>query len=180
MWTVQIDRRGERIALRAKAETPMLREVNLTSAPNLSPLFDEAVRQEQPVLIVRGGRERGVLLSRERQLRALAPFRFQVDVIPEEEGGFTLRLRELNIGQYGATLAEARAVLLDGVRSYVLCFYQRWDFFHHLRDQVAQEPYVYRLSLAKDDGELITMLFGAEEGSAGPTPEVDRGTSRAG
>lgn len=163
----------------AKTETPMLREVNLTSARNLSPLFDEAVRQEQPVLIVRGGRERGVLLSREQQLRVLAHFRFQVDVIPEEEGGFTLWLRELNIGEYGATLTEARAALLDGVRSYVRYFYQRWDFFRHLRDKVAQEPYVYRLSLAKDDGELIAMLFGAEEGSAGPAPEVDRGTGRA-
>lgn len=142
-------------------------EVNLSTARNLSPLFDEAVRREQPVTIVRGGRERAVLLSRDRQLRLLAPFRFHVDVIPEEEGGgFTLWVRELAIGEYGPTLVEARRELLKGIRSYVRYFFQRWDFFRHLKDKAAQEPYVYRLSLAKDDAELVAMLFDSN-GAAG-------------
>ena len=41
-------------------------------------------------------------------------------------------------------------------------FFQRWDFFRHLKDKAAQEPYVYRLSLAKDDAELVAMLFGSD------------------
>lgn len=145
-------------------EEQMVREVNLTTARNLSPLFDEAVRKERPVVIVRGKDERGLLLSRERQLRLLAPYRLHVDVIPEDEvGGFTLWLRELNIGEYGPTLLAAREQLLDGVRSYVRYYFQNWDFFRHLPDKAEQEPYVYRLSLAKDDNELIEMLFGADQ-----------------
>lgn len=151
----------------------MLPQVNLTTARNLSPLFDEAVRREHPVVITRGSHDRGLLLSRDQLLRVLGCYRLHVDVIPEEEvGGFTLWLCELNIGEYGATLLDARGQLLDAVRSYVRYYFQNWDFFRHLPDRVAQEPYVYRLSLAKDDDELIEMLFGpattAEAGENGP------------
>jgi hypothetical protein len=142
-------------------EDAMIKEVNLTTARNLSPLFDDAVRKEQPVMIVRGRNERGLLLSRDRQLRLLDVYALHVDVIPEEEvGGFTLWVRELNLGEYGSTLLAARDQLLDSVRSYVRYYFQNWDLFRHLPDKAAQEPYVYRLNLAKDDDELIGLLFG--------------------
>lgn len=40
------------------ASQAMVRAVDLTTARNLSPLFDGAVRKEQPVMITRHGRER--------------------------------------------------------------------------------------------------------------------------
>ncbi len=157
----------------------MSKEINLTAARNLSPLFDEAVRKEHPVVIVRGKAERGLLLSRDRQLRLLAPYRLHVDVIPEEEvGGFTLWVREINIGEYGLTLLAAREHLLGGVRSYVRHYFQNWDFFQHLPDKAAQEPYVYRLSLAKDDEELLTMLFGTAEGTRGQVGDTAMGAAK--
>lgn len=140
----------------------MVREVNLTAARNLSPLFDEAVRREHPVMIVRGRRERGLLVSREAMLRMLASYRFHVDVLPEEEGGFTLWLRELNVAGTGLDLSQARRDLLAAVRSYVRDYIQQFDFYRHLTDLAAQEPHVVRLSLAQDDAELIEMLFGAQ------------------
>jgi len=140
----------------------MLQEVTLTTARNLSPLFDEAVRKDHPVMIVRGGRERGLLLSRDSLLRILAPNRFHVDVVPEDDGGFTLWLQELEIGGYGATLRDARQQLLSAARAYVKDYLQQFDFFRHVPDKARQEPYVMRLSLAKDDGELIDMLFGGD------------------
>src|SRR2546428_12153083 len=122
-----------------------LREVSLTEARNLSPLFDEAVRHEHPVLIVRNRREWGLLLSRAAMLRLLASHRFRVDVLPEDEGGFTLWLRELNIGAHGPTLREVRQALLAAVRSYVTDYLQEFDFYRHLPDLALQEPYVVRL-----------------------------------
>ncbi len=139
---------------------PVVHEVNLTTARNLSPLFDEAVRRERPVMIVRGRKERGLLLSREVLLRVLASYRFQVDVLPEEGGGFTLWLKELKLGASGATLGEARAELLSAVRSYVRDYLDQFDFYRHLPDLASQEPHVLRLSLAGDDAELMEMLFG--------------------
>lgn len=139
-----------------------LREVNLTAARNLSPLFDEAVRREHPVVIVRGGRERGVLLARDQMLRALAPYQFHVDVIPESEGGFTLWLRELEIGGSGASLREARQDLFSAVRSYVANYLQQFDFYRHLPDLARLEPYVLRLALARDDVDLGEVLFGKQ------------------
>lgn len=91
-------------------------------------------------------------------------YRLHVDVIPEEEvGGFTLWLRELDLGDYGPTLQDARKQLLDGIRSYVRHYFQSWDLYRHLPDKAAQEPYVYRLSLARDDAELVKMLFGTNK-----------------
>ena len=140
---------------------PLAREVSLTRARNLSPLFEAAVRHEQPVVIVRGGRERGVLLSRDVLLRVLAAHGFRVNVLPEDDGGFTLWLRELNVAGSGATLGAARHELLAAVRSYVRDYFQHVDFYRHLPELVAQEPHVLRLSLARDEAELLAMLFGA-------------------
>lgn len=83
-----------------------LRRVNLTEAWNLSPLFDEAVRHEHPVLIVRNRREWGLLLSRDAMMRMLESYRFHVDVVPEEGGSFTLWLDELNVGSHGPNRAR--------------------------------------------------------------------------
>jgi hypothetical protein len=138
----------------------MIHAVNLTEARNLSRLYTEAVRDEHPVLIRRGRDEQAVLLSRDQLLALLASYIFTVHVIPEEEiGGFTLWIDELNLGEYGATLREARDALLSGVRSYVRHFWDQWDFYQHLRDKAEQYPYILRLSLALDDAELKGMLF---------------------
>ena len=140
----------------------LLREVNLTDARNLSPLFDEAVRREHPVLIVRNRREWGLLLSRDAARRVLESYRFHVNVLPEDDGGFTLWLGELNIGAFGRTLREARQALLGAVRSYTKDYAEGFDLYRHLPDRARQEPYILRLSLAADDAGLLEMLFGAE------------------
>lgn len=140
----------------------LLREVNLTDARNLSPLFDEAVRREHPVLIVRNRREWGLLLSRDAARRVLDSYRFHVNVLPEDDSGFTLWLVELKLGANGQTLGEAREALLAAVRSYAREYLQDFAFYRHLPDRAAQEPYILRLTLAGDDAELIEMLFGAE------------------
>ena len=141
-------------------EEPMLESVNVSEARNLAAVFDRAVREERPVKIVRYKREQGILMSRAQMLRALEHLRFTVDVIPEETGGFTLWVRELNMGVHEATLGEARATLLRDVQSYVRHFFEMWDMYRHMSDTEAQMPYVLRLSLADGDKELARMLFG--------------------
>ena len=138
----------------------------LTDARNLSPLFDTAVRRDRPVLIVRNGKERGVLSSRELLLRVLAPFVLHVDVVPEDGGAFTLWVRELNVGATGPDLRQARTRLLEAIRAYVADYVAQHDFYRHLPDMATQEPFVRRLALAEDDAELISMLFGPTESSA--------------
>jgi hypothetical protein len=101
-----------------------------------------------------------------------------VDVLPEDDGGFTLWLRELNVANTGPTLGEARRDLLAAVRSYVRDYIRQFDFYRHLTDLAAQAPYVVRLSLAQGDGELIDILFGASAAgdaseSSGSDPGVE-------
>ena len=153
----------------ASRHEPLLHSVKLTTARNLSPLFDEAVRDELPVMIVRSNREHGVLVSRDAVLRLLTTFPVHVDVVPEDEGGFTLWLRELDIGGTGESIEAARDDLLSAVRAYVRDYHQQFGFYRHLPEMATREPYVFRLSLAQDDAELLALLFGDEAPPADTT-----------
>jgi Antitoxin of toxin-antitoxin, RelE / RelB, TA system len=95
-----------------------------------------------------------VQLRRERKVGRL-------DIIPEDKGGFTLWLNELEIGGYGTSLAEARADLLSAVRAYVADYIHQLDVYRHLPDLARLEPLVLRLALARDDSELLDALFDA-------------------
>ena len=143
----------------AQTEASILHEVTVSEARNLRAIFDEAVRQEHPVVIVRGGREQGLLVAREQILRLLASHQFHVDVIPEESGGFTLWVRELDIGGNGSTLREAKADLLVTARSFAIDYLNDWDFYRHIPDLAELEPFVLRLALARDNRELGAILF---------------------
>jgi hypothetical protein len=143
-----------------------LPEYNLSTARNLSPLFDTVVGDDQPVLITRNKKERAVLLSFDLLMR-LADRAVHVDVVPEESGAFTLWVRELNVGATGADLLDARAKLLDTVRAYVADYVAQSAFYRHFSDLAAQEPVVRRLSFATTDDELIGLLFGTSD--AAPT-----------
>lgn len=139
---------------------PLLHSEKFTDARSkFSLLFDEVVHNGLPVVIERSGREHGILLARDGMLRLLSSFRFHVDVLPEDEGGYTLWLRELDIGGTGATLKEGRADLLSAVHSYVRDYWQQFGLYRHLPDMTAKEPYVLRLSLADTEQDLIKVLF---------------------
>lgn len=142
------------------SDESMLESVNVSEARNFATIFDSAVRHERPVKIVRYKREQGIFLSREQLLRTLEHFQPTVDIIPEDDGGFTLWVPELSTRSYGTTLAAARAALLTDVRSYVRHFFAMWEMYRHMSDTQDQMPYVLRLSLANDDEELARMLFG--------------------
>src|SRR5579864_3348006 len=140
----------------APTHEPMLHSEKFTDARSkFSILFDEAVRDELPVMIERGGREHGLLVARDALLRMLAPFRIHVDVLPEDDSGFTLWLRELDIGGTGPTLKEARTDLISAVYSYVRDYWRQFALYRHLPDMSAKEPYVLRLSLAHSEQELV-------------------------
>ena len=102
-------------------------------------LANHEVGTIQPIsALSRVTRERGVLLSRDALLRVLAPYRFRVNVLPEDDGGYTLWLRELNVAGSGRTLSQARQDLLAAVRSYVRDYSQHVDFYRHLPDRPAR------------------------------------------
>jgi hypothetical protein len=157
----------------APTREPWLHSTNFTAARNnFSPLFNEAVASDLPVLIVRGRREHGILISRDAIRRILAPFRLRVDVLPEDEGGFTLWQRELDIGGSGPTLQAARSELLSAIGDYVRDYWQQFALYRRLPDMAAKEPYVLRLSLVETEPELLALLFGEEATSSTSTPEL--------
>ena len=155
------------MAMLAPTHEPILHSEKFTDARSkLSLLFDQAVRDELPVAIERGGREHGLLVARDAVLRLLAQFELHVDVLPEDGGGFTLWARELDVGGTGPTLKEARDDLVSAVRSYARNYWQQFALYRHLPDMAAKEPYVLRLSLAETEAELLNVLFDAAHAAA--------------
>ncbi len=141
---------------------PMIREVNVTEARKLiSQIFDEAVKGGRPVAVVRDRKDEGLFLAREVVGRVLESYQLHVEITPHEGSrGFTLWVPELRVVAEGASAREARQNLLAAVRAYVRDYFDQFDFYKHLVDKLEQQPYVLRLSLARDDAELLGMLFG--------------------
>src|ERR1700752_1854484 len=86
-------------------------------------------------------------------------YRFTVDLLPEEDGAFTLWIPELGVGESGATIREARQALVSAVRAYVLHYWDRYAAGQHIPEKKEQWPYVLRLSLARNDQELLALLL---------------------
>jgi antitoxin of RelE/RelB toxin-antitoxin system len=139
----------------------MIATIPLSEArSNLSALYDTAVEGGRPVRIHRRGDADAVLMARDQLRDLVGAYVSHVHVIPEAEaGGYTLWIDELNIGEYGDTLPEARDALLVAVRDYVRDYLERYNFYRHFRDKAAHYPYVLRLSLAQDDADLKQLLF---------------------
>jgi hypothetical protein len=140
----------------------VLQRVSVTDARNLSPLFDRAVREQQPVEIVRHQRDSAVLVEHEQFRRLLDSYEFHVDVIPEDEG-FTLWIRELEIGESGPTIRDARTKLLRVARAYAADYLNHLAVYRHFPDLAPREPYVMRVALTRDDRELREALLGAAD-----------------
>lgn len=122
-------------------------------------MIEEATRHERPVVIDPRDMDTTILLSRDQLLGALASYTFHTRIMPEEEdGGFSLWIEELALGEYGATLREARDALVASVRSSAVRFFRKWDFYRHLPDQASRYYFYLRIALANDD-ELKRMLY---------------------
>lgn len=139
----------------AMIETVQLSEARST----LSRLYDLAVERQHPVLIHRRGDDDALLVSRDQLALLLAPYVAHVHIAPEEEGGFTLWIDELKVAEHGETLRAARDTLVASVRSYVRDYFARYEFYRQFTDLAAELPYIWRLSLARDDKELRRLLF---------------------
>jgi len=89
----------------------------------------------------------------------LAHHRFTVDLLPEEEGAFTLWVPELSVGESGKTIKEARQALVEAVRAYIQQYVGRYSAWKDIPEKREQLPYVLRTFLAHDDQDLLTMLL---------------------
>lgn len=149
----------------------LLTRYNATDARrHFHSVLEEAVQRDRPVVIDPRDMAETIMLSREQFLRALAPYVFHTRVIPEEEdGGFTLWVEELALGEHGATVREARDALLASVYASAAHFLAKWDFYRHVPDQAERFFYYIRIALA-DDRELKRMLFAPQPPGASTAP----------
>ncbi len=140
-------------------EATLLDEVSVTEARQMRQHYDNVVHSKRPFIITRYRDPGAVVVSREDLARMLTNFRFTVDLLPEEEGAFTLWVPQLSVGESGKAIREARQALVEAVRAYVRQYWDRYDAWQHIPEKREQWPYVLRASLAHDDRELLTMLL---------------------
>lgn len=134
-------------------------EVTLTEARNLSPWFERAVGEERPVRIVRGRRDHALLVSASLLERLLASYQFTILTETDPDYAHSFNIIELDIHATGPTLERARDNLVALVRDYVQEYIEQFGFYRRIPEFAVQEPYIRRLSLARDDAELSAMLF---------------------
>ena len=134
-------------------------EVTLTEARNLSPWFERAVSDERPVRIVRSGRDHALLVSASLVHRLLASYQFTILAETDPDYAFSFNIIELDIRATGPTKERARINLIALVQDYVREYIEQFGFYRRIPEFAVQEPYVRRLSLARDDTELTAMLF---------------------
>lgn len=137
----------------------LLDEVSVTEARQMRQHYDNVVHGKRPFIITRYHDPGAVVMSREDLARTLERYRFTVDLLPEDDGAFTLWILELGVGESGPTIKEARHALVGAVRAYVQQYWDRYAAWQHIPDKSAQWPYILRLSLAQNDQELVGMLL---------------------
>src|SRR5579864_1183229 len=131
--------------------TTLLDEVSVTEARQMRQHYDNVVYGKRPFVITRYHDPGAVVMARDDLARMLDGYRFTVELLPEEDGAFTLWIPELSVGESGNTIKEARQALVTAVRGYVQHYWDRYAAWQHIPDKQAQWPYVLRLSLAHDD-----------------------------
>src|SRR5579864_5703604 len=95
--------------------TTLLDEVSVTEARQMRQHYDNVVHGKRPFLITRYRDPGAVVMSREDLARVLRRYRFSVDLLPEEDGSFTLWIPELEVGESGDTIRDARQALVEAV-----------------------------------------------------------------
>jgi hypothetical protein len=140
-------------------ELPLLREVSVTEARQMRRHYDDVVHEKRPFVITRYHDPGAVVVSRDDLARSLSQYRFVIELLPEEDGAFTLWVPELGIGESGPSIKSARAALVASVRAYVQHYWDRYAAWQHIPEKAAQWPYVLRLSLAQSDDEIAALLL---------------------
>lgn len=137
----------------------LLDAVSVTEARQMRQYYESVVHDKRPFLMTRYREPGAVVMSRDDLARMLSRYQFTVELLPEDDGSFALWIPELEAGESGATIKEARKALVAAVRAYVLHYWDRYEAWQHIPAKEAQWPYVMRLSLAHDDQELLSMLL---------------------
>jgi hypothetical protein len=143
----------------------MVEELQFSQAKaRLSAVMDDVVHRER-VKAVR--RDRGTdeimyLIPRQVLHAAIGAARVTVDYLPDEEG-VGLWVNDLEIGAHGADIEEARQNLVKEVRAYIANFLGELPIYLTWPDRARLVPQVLRLAVARDDEELVRLLFAPGE-----------------
>jgi hypothetical protein len=150
----------------------LLDRVSVTEARQMRQHYDNVVHGKRPFIITRYHDPGAVVMSRDDLIRTLDRYRLSVELLPEEDGAFSLWVPELAVGESGSTIREARQNLVSAVRAYILHYWDRYAAWQHIPEKKAQWPYVLRLSLAGSDQELLSLLL-----ESVPRPDVSSATA---
>ncbi len=138
----------------------MLTRYNVSEArAHLKQIVREAVRDGRPVLLEPRDEDAAVVVSRAQLLELLTPCECHRGIIPEEDDGeFTVWIKDLRATAHGATFAAARDAAIDEAAEHVRHFLQEWMRYKHT-DREKHFTYVARLALAESRDELGALLF---------------------
>lgn len=145
----------------------MSRRVSATLArKKWSEYFDRAVHDRWPVLIERGGRDRGLLIGADELELVLRQYEFHPEAF-FEPAAVAIWLPELALFGRGESFADAQADLVDEVRDYVDEYADDASLYLRAPNRASHFPYVLRAFVADSEGRLPDILFAQPAVGAG-------------
>ncbi len=137
----------------------MLTEIKFTNArKTFTDLYDNVWHRYLPVIINRNQNEEVLLLRRELQQEILKAYRLKPDILPEEDGSFTVALDEIDIAVNAPNLGEAVEELIKEMKVYAQDYLERFQLFLNSPNRKAHFPYVMRILLCDSDQEIKSLL----------------------
>jgi hypothetical protein len=137
----------------------MLTEIRFTNArKTFTDIYDNVWHRYLPVIINRHQNEEVLLLRRELQQEILKAYRLKPEILPEEDGSFTVALDEIDIAVNASNQGEAVEELVKEMRVYAQDYLDRFQLFLNAPNRKAHFPYVMRVLLCDSDQEIKSLL----------------------
>lgn len=137
----------------------MLSEIQFTEARNqFSAIYDTVFNTFNPTIIKRKQTEEIALLRVDLLKMVLSKFTFNPEILPEEDGSFTLALDQLELYTNSNSLDNATLDLIQDLKTYAQDYSARPQLFLQAPNRKSHFPYVLRVLLCENDEEIRRLL----------------------
>ncbi|MDI3481244.1 MAG: antitoxin YefM [Tepidanaerobacteraceae bacterium] len=137
----------------------MLNEYGFTEARNdFSRIFNIVFNEREPA-VIRRNRDQEVLMLRKDLLKdMLSTYVLDADILPENDGSYTISMDTLELAANGPTVEEALSELIQDLKTYAQDYMERAQLFLNAPNRKHHLPYLLRVLLCDSDEEIKSLL----------------------
>ena len=131
--------------------------INATEARKEWGMFIDGVVRGKPEVVKRN-RDYFLSISLEQTLRLLDGYRFQADILPEDDGSITLALTEIDLVVNAPDLNSAKEELAAELISYSQDYFNEIQMYYNAPNRKPHFPYVLKVSLLENINDIVGLI----------------------